>query len=407
MHVFIRTAFLVFIHLTMIACGQQDSIQFVTYDQIQTGAQNTTAYLPLLEDKRVGIVANHASLIGNTHLVDSLLQSGIEVVKIFSPEHGFRGNSDAGEKVKNGEDSKTGVMVCSLYGNHKKPTATDLIGIDVILFDLQDVGVRFYTYISTLTYVMEACTENDIPLIILDRPNPNGFYIDGPVLEPEFTSFVGLHPVPIVYGMTIGEYAKMVNGEAWMESTKKCNLTLVTMQGYQHNMIVDLPIKPSPNLPNWQSIYLYPTLCLFEGTVLSVGRGTDFPFQVYGHPDIKNGDFTFTPESNAGAKHPKFEGEECHGFNLNAFAADYKHNARKIQLSLIRETFRLDCWDRFEDRHVGFYKEFFTDYFNTLAGTDKLRKMLELGLSEEEIRSYWKSDIEKFKKTRAKYLVYD
>lgn len=404
MRAFKWIAFLVFIHLTMIACSQKDGIQFVAYDQIQTGAQNTLAYLPLLDGKRVGIVANHASLIGTTHLVDSLCNSDINVVKIFSPEHGFRGKADAGEKIRNGKDSKTGIAIISLYGDHKKPTARDLIGIDVVVFDLQDVGVRFFTYISTLTYVMEACAENDIPVIVLDRPNPNGFYVDGPVLEQQYRSFVGLHPVPIVYGMTIGEYAQMVNGEAWIETPKTCNLTIIPLDGYHHNMIVNLPVKPSPNLPNWQSIYLYPSLCLFEGTVMSVGRGTDFPFQVYGHPDFKIGDFTFTPKDNEGAKHPKFENKECNGFNLTAFAENFPNNPSQIQLSYVREAYRQNQRQHMQPK---LYNEFFIDYFTTLAGTDKLRKLIELGIDEEDIRSYWKDDLERFKKIREIYLLYD
>lgn len=247
-------------------------------------------------------MANQASLVGRIHLVDTLLASGIRVVKIFSPEHGFRGNAEAGALIEDGKDTQTGLPVISLYGKHKKPTAEDMKDVDIVLFDLQDVGVRFYTYIATLTYVMERCSENNIPLIVLDRPNPNGFYVDGPVLEKEHSSFVGLHPVPVVYGMTIGEYARMTNGEKWLQDGGLCDLTVIEMKGYSHNMIVKLPVRPSPNLPVWESVYLYPSLAFFEGTVVSVGRGTDFPFRVYGHPDLKSGDFSFTPHRIPGGE---------------------------------------------------------------------------------------------------------
>lgn len=398
MRIFKWTVFLVFIHLTMLACSQRNEVQFVAYDQIQTGAQNTRAYLPLLEGKRVGIVANHASLIDRTHLVDSLLESGINVVKIFSPEHGFRGTAGAGEKVKDGIDSKTGIIVTSLYGDHKKPTPTDLAGVDVIVFDLQDVGVRFYTYISSLTYVMEACTENDIPVIVLDRPNPNGFYVDGPILEAEFTSFVGLHPVPIVYGMTIGEYAQMVNGEAWMDTPEKCDLTVIPLHGYTHKMLVELATKPSPNLPNWQSIYLYPSLCLFEGTVMSVGRGTDFPFQVFGHPEYGIGSFVFTPQKNEGARFPKYESQVCYGSNLDGLAKNFYNNPTTINLSLL-----IDGYQYMQTKEA----PFFNNYFTKLAGTEHLQQQIEEGLTEAEIRKSWQRDLEQFKKIRSKYLIYE
>jgi uncharacterized protein YbbC (DUF1343 family) len=388
---------LVFLHLSVWGCSQQSELQLVRSDRLITGAQNTQAYLPLLENKNVAVVANHASLISQTHLVDSLKNLGVSIVKIFSPEHGFRGMADAGEKVESNVDSKTQLPVVSLYGNHKKPTNADLSGVEIVVFDLQDVGARFYTYISTLTYVMEACAENNIPLIVLDRPNPNGFYVDGPVLEPEFISFVGLHPVPVVYGMTIGEYAKMVNGEGWLNKGQSCRLTVIPLQGYTHNMIVKLPVKPSPNLPNWEAVYNYPSLCLLEGTIMSVGRGTDFPFQIYGHPDYISGSFLFTPHPNKGAKHPKYEGQRCTGAGfLNA--KHYKSNPRQLNLFFLINTYKVMSLQR---------DDYFNSYFDKLAGTDQLRFQIESGMTEEEIRESWQEGIESFKLIRAKYLIYD
>lgn len=391
-------AYLVFLLLTMVNCGHLKDIQVVAPEKIQTGAQNTEAYLPLLEGKRVGVVANHASLIGEIHLVDSLLSLDIEITKIYSPEHGFLGKASAGEKVGNQKAHLNKLHIISLYGDHKKPTKEDLSGIDILVFDLQDVGVRFFTYISTLTYVMEACAENDIPLIVLDRPNPNGFYIDGPVLEPEFKSYVGLHPVPIVYGMTIGEYAKMVNGEGWLENKRTCSLSVVNMNKYTHRMIVDLPVKPSPNLPNWQSVYLYPSLCFFEGTIMSAGRGTDIPFQIFGHPEFGIGDFSFTPEQNEGALNPKYENQLCYGTNLIGLAENYQNNPPSLNLS-----FLISSYQYMKAKEV----PFFVRYFKNLAGTEQLQIQIEEGLSEEEIRHSWQEGLDSFKKIRAKYLLYD
>lgn len=378
--------------------AQQGELKLVSCSQVTSGAQRTSEYLPLLKSKRVAVVANQASLIGKTHLVDSLHSLQVHLVKIFSPEHGFRGNAEAGALIEDGRDTKTGLPVISLYGNHKKPTTKDLESIDVVLFDLQDVGVRFYTYISTLGYVMEACAENNIPLIVLDRPNPNGFFVDGPVLEPGYSSFVGLHPVPVIYGMTIGEYARMVNGEKWFSDSLQCDLTVIELIGYDHNMIVKLPVRPSPNLPDWEAVYLYPSLAFFEGTVVSVGRGTDFPFQVYGHPDLKTGDFSFIPHSIPGvSEHPKFKGITCYGQNLTGYAQDYKKKPHRLNLSWL----------------IGAYRElsadhrFFNDYFDKLAGTDRLREQIEKGISEDKIRASWQAGLKKFKKTRDKYLIYD
>ena len=280
-------------------------------ESLQVGAERTDKYFPLLKDKAIGVVGNQSSLIGTTHLVDSLLSAKLQVVKVFSPEHGFRGTADAGAHIENGTDEKTGLPIISFYGKNKKPSQSQLEGIEILLFDIQDVGARFYTYISTLHYVMEAAAENNIPLIVLDRPNPNGHYIDGPILDTAYRSFVGMHPIPIVHGMTIGEYAQMINGEKWLTDSVECDLTIISMLGYNKQTPYDLPVKPSPNLPNAQAVNLYPSLCLFEGTNISVGRGTDLPFQHYGAPYLES-DYSFVPESGAGAKYPKHEGERCY-----------------------------------------------------------------------------------------------
>lgn len=374
--------------------GQESSITLIPKEQYVSGAMETGNYFRLLEDYRVGVVANQTSIIGNTHLVDSLVASGIDVRKIFTPEHGFRGGADAGAKVNNSRDEKTGVNIVSLYGKTKKPTPEMLSDIDVMLFDLQDVGVRFYTYISTMTYVMEACAENDIPLIVLDRPNPNGYFIDGPVLKTENQSFVGMHPVPVVYGMTIGEYAKMVNGEGWMKDGAHCELTVVSIPGYERNAIYELPVKPSPNLPNWEAVYLYPTLCFFEGSIASVGRGTDKPFQIFGHPDMR-GDYTFTPESKNGASKPLLEGQRCRGTDLTEFAHDYAYNAPQLHLEWV-----IEAYQQLKD------KSFFNNYFRLLSGDKQLQKDIENGKSPDEIRASWQPDLEHFKAIREKYLIY-
>ncbi len=368
----------------------------VEYDNIIPGDHRTEKYMPLIEDKTTGVVANHSSIIGQTHLVDTLLQRNVQVTKVFSPEHGFRGNEDAGALTEGNTDTTTGIQFISLYGKHKKPTKEDMEGVEVMLFDLQDVGVRFYTYISTLTYVMEACAENGIPLIVLDRPNPNGFYVDGPLLEKEFSSFVGMHEVPIVYGMTIGEYALMVNGEGWLDGNQKCNLTVIKMLSYDRDMIVKLPIKPSPNLPNWRSVYLYPSLCLFEGTIVSVGRGTDRPFQMYGHPDFPPGNYTFTPESVAGASNPMYKGVVCYGFDLASYAENYAGNPPLLNITWLQNAYNI----------LGSEHEFFTSYFDKLAGTDKLRKQIEAKVPEKEIRASWKKGLAAFNKIRQQYLIY-
>ena len=365
--------------------------------QVRTGAEQTESYFPLLKGKKIGIVANSSSAVGTINIVDFLIQKGFEVQRIFSPEHGFRLNAEAGQTLAGGIDSATGIPVVSLYGSQRKPNVSDLKSLDIVLFDIQDVGVRFYTYISTLSYVMEACAENNIPLILLDRPNPNGFYIDGPILEPEFKSFVGLHPVPVVYGMTIGEYACMVNGEKWLKNNVNCDLTVIRLTNYTHRIKCDLPLSPSPNLPNLNAVYLYPSLCFFEGTTISIGRGTTFPFEVIGHPEMKSGTFFFTPRSIQGASlHPPFEGQECRGIDLRGYLLKYPDRQGKINLAWLLETFREFNQDPL----------FFTGYFNKLAGNATLQQQIKAGKSEKEIRKSWQAGIEVFRKIRAKYLLY-
>ena len=359
------------------------------------GASRLELYIPLLKGKNVAVVANQTSIFNNTHLIDTLISNNINLKKIFTPEHGFRGTADEGALVNNSVDSKTQLPIISLYGKNKKPNSEQLSGIDVLLFDLQDVGTRFYTYISTMTYIMEAAAENNIPVIILDRPNPNGFYIDGPILEKENSSFVGLHQVPVVYGLTIGEYAQMVNGEYWLKDSLQCDLTIIPLGNYNRNYIYELPVKPSPNLPNWESVYLYPSLCFFEGTTVSVGRGTETPFQHYGHPMIES-DYSFTPKQAEGRGKPLHCDTECYGENLIQHATNYKKN--KDQLNL---TWLIKAYEQLKDK-----SNFFNNFFVKLAGTKELQQQIENGLSEEEIRESWKEGIEEYKKTRSKYLLY-
>ena len=388
-------AIVIMLFLGVASCHAQE-LHFVPKEQYVAGAMSTERYLPLLEDKTVGVVANQTSLIGGTHLVDSLISLGVDVKRIFTPEHGFRGAADAGARVTNGRDERTGIEIASLYGNTKKPTPEMLRDIDLMLFDLQDVGVRFYTYISTLTYVMEACAEQGIPVVVLDCPNPNGFYIDGPVLKQENTSFVGMHPVPVVYGMTIGEYGKMVNGEGWLKDGIRCDLTVIPVPGYDRNAIYELPVKPSPNLPNWEAVYLYPSLCFFEGTIVSVGRGTDKPFQIFGHPELR-GDYTFTPQSTEGASKPMFEGEKCRGLDLTEFAHDYALNPAQLHLEWL-----IDAYQQLSEKNY----LFFTKYFNLLAGDSILKQQIENKKSADGIRASWVDDLEAFKAIRSTYLIY-
>ncbi|PVW16564.1 DUF1343 domain-containing protein [Marixanthomonas spongiae] len=360
------------------------------------GADRFSAYSGLLKNKSVGVVANQTSRVDNNskHLVDFLISENITLTKVFAPEHGFRGTADAGEVVKDGVDTKTNLPIISLYGNNKKPTPEQLKGIDVMVFDIQDVGARFYTYISTLHYVMEACAEADIPVVVLDRPNPNGHYIDGPILEPEHTSFVGMHPVPVVHGMSIGEYAQMINGQRWLKNGLKTDLNVITVTNYTHNTEYSLPVKPSPNLPNDTAINLYPSLCFFEGTIVSAGRGTDMQFQVFGAPSLpsKLYPFTFTPQANDGAKYPKFKGETCNGLNLQ--------NHKKLdQLNL---EWLIEAYIAY-----GKKKDFFNNFFTNLAGTEKLQEQIEKGYTYREIRATWLKGLEKYDTMREKYLLYE
>ncbi len=383
---------LLFFFIGIAGCAQTSTEN----NLIKPGAERTDEYLKLLNNRRVAVVANQTSMIGNTHLVDSLLKLGVNIIKVFGPEHGFRGNAGAGEKVKDNTDIKTGLPVISLYGKHKKPTPGDLKDVDVVVFDIQDVGVRFYTYISTMTYVMEACAENGTDFIVLDRPNPHGGYIDGPVLEPDYSSFVGMHKVPVVHGMTVGEYARMVNGEGWLNNGVQCNIKVIKVGNYTHNSYYKLPVPPSPNLPDMNAIELYPSLCFFEGTIISVGRGTGKPFQVIGHPGFTEGDYSFTPVDIPGAAmNPKYEGEKCYGFDLSGFADTIVFEKRLDLRWLIK------MYDYFKGKD-----DFFNSFFDKLAGTANLREQIISGLPEKEIRESWKPGLTGFNKIREKYLLY-
>ncbi len=376
--------------------NNRDDTQVIASSDIKPAAERTDIYFQKIKDgKNVAVVANQTSVIGKTHLVDSLISAGINVVKVFTPEHGFRGIADAGALIANEIDSATGLPIISLYGNHKKPTPEDLKGIDIILFDLQDVGARFYTYISTMTLVMEACAEQKVPVLILDRPNPNGFYVDGPILEPQFQSFIGMHPVPVVHGMTMAEYARMANGEGWLKDGVRCELQWVECSGYDHNIFYELPVKPSPNLPDVESVLLYPSLCFFEGTRVSVGRGTEYPFSIIGHPEFKRGNYSFTPTSRPGAMNPPFKDQKCFGYNLRDSATAIMKNP-ELRLQWLIEMYNAD----------NNKSTFFTPFFSKLAGTEKLRKQIEAGMDEAAIKRSWEEDLKEYKKRRSKYLLY-
>lgn len=365
---------------------------------IKVGSERTHLYLPLLKNKNVALLVNHTSNIKEAHLIDKLLEHKINIKKIFTPEHGFRGEGDAGAIQYNSIDSKTGIPVVSLYGKKKKPTKEDLEGIDVLIFDIQDVGVRFYTYISSLQYFMEAAAENNKPILVLDRPNPNGFYIDGPILEKEFASFVGMQEIPIVYGMTVGEYALMLNGEGLLRNKLKCDLTVISCINYSHRDLYEIPIPPSPNLSTMNAIYLYPSLCLFEGTSISIGRGTANPFEIFGHPSFPKDLYRFIPHSKKGNSNPSYKNQECYGFNLiRNPKKTLKILNKKINLQWIIKAYNL--FDRKD--------HFFNKYFYNLAGTKELSKQIESKMNEEEIRRSWKPGLEKFKKIRKKYLLYE
>lgn len=387
----------------MQACAQGTSTGTIAgaigaAEPLRVGADRMDMYLPLLEGRRVGVVTNHTGLVGATHLVDTLLASGVQVVKVFAPEHGFRGEADAGETVRDATDPRTGLPLVSLYGRHKKPTAAQLADVDVLLFDIQDVGVRFYTYIGTLHYVMEAAAEHDRAVIVLDRPNPNGHYVDGPVLDTAFRSFVGMHPVPLVHGMTVGEFARMINGEGWLEGGRRCALTVIPCTGYDHATRYVLPVRPSPNLPDMAAIHLYPSLGLFEGTVVSVGRGTDKPFHLIGYPGNPLGDHRFTPVPTPGAKDPPHKGRECTGWDLSAEGAAMAEGPSSLRLEWL-----IDLYHAAPDKEKFFLANRFID---KLAGTDALRKAVVAGKDEAAIRATWRAGIDAFMPVRARYLLY-
>ncbi|MFV9550280.1 exo-beta-N-acetylmuramidase NamZ domain-containing protein [Algibacter sp. PT7-4] len=395
--------------LVMISCAskakntmnsESEIVKLVKTDSmVVVGANQTLAYLPILKGKRVGIIANQTSVIfktntSYTHLVDSLISLNVNVKKVFSPEHGFRGKVDAGELVKDGIDTKTNLPIVSLYGKNKKPSKEQLTDLDIVIFDIQDVGVRFYTYISTLHYIMEACAEQNIPVLIFDRPNPNGHYIDGPTLEIENRSFLGMHTIPLVHGMTIGEYAKMINGEKWLKNGVTANINIITIKNYTHNTPYSLAIRPSPNLPNDQSIKLYPSLGLFEGTNVNAGRGTEFQFQRFGAPFLNKEvyKFNYTPIANFGAKHPKHKNSICYGKDLKD---DVLNNGMTLK-------WIIEAYQNATDKSLFFN----TDNFTKHAGTHKLQQQIEAGLTENEIKASWKTELENFKNTRKKYLLY-
>jgi len=405
--------------LTCFCCKSQSEKKIPATEEFETasivkeivlGVDQVEEYLPLLKNKKIGIVANQTSVLYlknedqdengiqekidiRLHLVDYLYNQKINIQRVFAPEHGFRGKADAGELVNDGVDTKTGLSIISLYGKNKKPSPQQLEGIEMMIFDIQDVGARFYTYISTLHYMMEACAEANIPLLILDRPNPNGHYIDGPILEKQHKSFVGMHPVPVVHGMTIGEYAQMINGEGWLENGVKCDLTIIKLKNYTHQTEYSLPIKPSPNLPNDVAINLYPSLCFFEGTPLSAGRGTEMQFQIFGDPNlpVKFYPFTFTPQANEGAKYPKFKNELCQGMDLRG-----NKKLSKLNLEWLIEAYT----------STGKKKEFFNPFFTKLAGTTQLQEQIEKGYTYQEIRKTWLAGLEDYDLMRGKYLLY-
>ena len=403
---FLKSTFL-FVLISAAACGNISSqkkaanntiSETTPQEKIVTGAERIPVYLPLLKAKRVGIIGNQTSIIptekGSVHLVDTLLKLKVNVEKVFAPEHGFRGTADAGEVVKDGIDTKTGLPVISLYGSNKKPTPEQLKDLEILIFDIQDVGARFYTYISTLHYLMEAAAENDIPLLVFDRPNPNGHYIDGPILEPEHQSFVGMHPVPVVHGMTIGEYAQMINGEKWLKNSAQTDLQVIKMENYDHNIEYELPVNPSPNLPNARAINLYPSLCFFEGTNVNAGRGTGQQFQVFGSPFLpkEKYSYSYVPESNEGAKYPKHLGKTCYGKDLSKMPF----------LSTINLEWLINAYHNTSQK-----SEFFNSFFTKLAGTGKLQQQIERGMTAGEIHSSWEPGLSEFSKVREKYLLYE
>ncbi len=397
-------AFVLFIVLNCVHCSSKQNTTPPAHDNIPaaekeqpqnklaTGADQIDLLLPKIQGKHIALVVNYTAVVGKTHLADTLKSYGVSIKKIMSPEHGFRGTATAGEHVKDGFDTKTGLPVVSLYGQNRKPTPEQLKDVDIVIFDIQDVGVRFFTYVGTLHYVMEACAENGKKLIVLDRPNPNAGYIDGPVLLPEFKSFIGMHPVPVVHGLTVGEYAQMINGEGWLEGKKKCDLEVIPLKNWKHSDPYSLPIKPSPNLPNDQAVKLYPTICFFEGTALSLGRGTQIPFQVIGHPDLKGMPFQFTPVDLPGmAIDPPLENKVCNGLDLRTVEVP-----EKIALHYL-----IDMYKAFPDK-----EKFFVPHFARWAGNTLLAQQIKDGMSEDQIRESWQKDLAAYKEIRNKYLMY-
>ena len=390
----IKTFFLAPAFFLVLGCNSVP----VPAQKITVGAEQTEKYLPLLEGKKVALVGNQSSLVGTTHLLDTLIRSGISVAAIFCPEHGFRGQAEAGARINDGTDPQTGIPIISLFGANKKPQSKQLKGIDIVVFDIQDVGARFYTYISTLHYVMEACAENGVPLLVLDRPNPNGFYVDGPVLDTAYRSFVGMHPVPIVHGMTIGEYAQMINGEKWLKNGVQCDLSVIKMLNYTHDSLYHLPIAPSPNLQTDNAILLYPSLCCFEGTTVSVGRGTPTPFEIIGSPTYSDKSFSFVPKPIKGvSNNPLHNGKTCYGMDLQKAGAEIV-KTKRLNLGYLLTMYK-KC-----DKNTFFLKN---NFFDKLMGNNELRKQVKQGLSEKQIRESWEPALSEYKKMREKYLLYE
>ncbi|MDO4162840.1 MAG: DUF1343 domain-containing protein [Bacteroides sp.] len=381
---------LVVLGLSVLPCAAQT-------DRVIPGDERTDEYFPLLKGRRIALFSNHTGMVGDKHVLDILVEGGMNVTAIFSPEHGFRGDADAGEKVSGSVDAKTGVPILSLYnGKEKRPSEASMKKFDVLVIDIQDVGLRFYTYYITMCRLMDACAEQGKKVVLLDRPNPNGHYVDGPLLDMRHKSGVGWLPIPIVHGMTLGELARMVNGEHWLPKARTCDLTVIPCLNYTHATRYELPIPPSPNLPNMKSVYLYPSTCLFEGTVVSLGRGTSLPFQVYGHPDMKGCTYSFTPKSMHGAKQPPLLGKLCYGVNLST-KSDEEIAQEGINLNYVIDAYRnLNIGDRF-----------FTSFFELLVGVDYIRTMIKQGCTAEEIKARWQGDVEKFKGQRRKYLLYN
>lgn len=393
----IRTTLWLLALLAALQCSRKPAASgnpkpVATNSAVQTGADQLDVLTPKISGKNIALVVNHTSLVGTTHLTDTLISSGMTIKKVFAPEHGFRGAAADGEKISDGVDSRTGLPIVSLYGTNRKPTPEQLSDVDLVIFDIQDVGTRFYTYISTMHLVMEACAEQGKKMIILDRPNPNGGYVDGPMRIPSLKSFVGMHPIPIVHGLTVGELAQMINGEGWLQNAAKCDVEIIRVKNWNHDDFYSLPVKPSPNLPNDQAVRLYPSLCLFEGTVISVGRGTQTPFLIIGNPEFRDMPFSFTPVAIPGMSNdPPHKGATCYGLDLRNVDVP-----REITLKYL-----LDFYNKYSDK-----ENFFTGSFDRLAGTTVLKEQIKQGMTEAQIKATWQADLEKYRRIRAKYLIY-